>query len=151
MMRQALLLVAAGLPGVATAAELSGGDLALWWGLPFAGILLSIALCPLLMPSLWHHHFGKIAAAWALAFVVPLALLYGPAVTGASLVHAMLAEYLPGTAMGAIFSLFQRINPSSGFSPSGYFISQINLFRPGFTTNLVSFAVVLSVLTNFPF
>ena len=95
MMRQALLLVAAGLPGVATAAELSGGDLALWWGLPFAGILLSIALCPLLMPSLWHHHFGKIAAAWALAFVVPLALLYGPAVTGASLVHAMLAEYLP--------------------------------------------------------
>ena len=94
-MRRALLLVAAGLPGVATAAELSGGDLALWWGLPFAGILLSIALCPLLTPSLWHHHFGKIAAAWALAFVVPLALFYGPAVTGASLVHAMLAEYLP--------------------------------------------------------
>ena len=96
MMRQALLLVAAaGVPGVASAAELSGGDLALWWGLPFAGILLSIALCPLLTPGLWHHHFGKIAAAWALAFVVPLALLYGPAVTGASLVHAMLAEYLP--------------------------------------------------------
>jgi Na+/H+ antiporter NhaD/arsenite permease-like protein len=93
--RNAVLLIGACVPGLASAAELPGGDLALWWGLPFAGILLSIALCPLLMPSVWHHHFGKIAAGWALAFVLPLALVYGAAVTSASLVHALLAEYLP--------------------------------------------------------
>ena len=43
-----------------------------WSALPFAGILLSIALCPLLVPRLWHHHFGKVSALWALAFASPL-------------------------------------------------------------------------------
>lgn len=43
------------------------------WGIPFAGILLSIALCPLLAPVFWHHHFGKVAAAWSLAFLLPFA------------------------------------------------------------------------------
>ena len=94
--RNAGLLIGAWLlPGLASAAELSGGSLAFWWGLPFAGILLSIALCPLLMPSVWHHHFGKIAAAWSLAFVLPLAVFYGPGTAAVSLVHALLAEYLP--------------------------------------------------------
>jgi Na+/H+ antiporter NhaD/arsenite permease-like protein len=43
------------------------------WGLPFAGMLLSIALMPLLAPQFWHHHFGKVTAAWALAFLLPFA------------------------------------------------------------------------------
>ncbi len=41
------------------------------------GVLLSIAVFPLLAPQLWHHHFGKITAAWALAFVLPYAALDG--------------------------------------------------------------------------
>ncbi|MCW7538615.1 sodium:proton antiporter [Aquabacterium sp. A7-Y] len=90
-------LAAAGLlwPGLALAAELDGSRLAAWWGLPFAGILLSIALMPLLAPGFWHHHFGKVSAAWALAFLLPFALVFGPATAAAGLVHALLAEYLP--------------------------------------------------------
>jgi Na+/H+ antiporter NhaD/arsenite permease-like protein len=65
------------------------------WAVPFAGILLSIALCPLLAPSLWHHHFGKISAAWSLAFLLPFALVFGPGAAAGGLVHAMLEEYLP--------------------------------------------------------
>ena len=49
------------------------------WALPFAGMLLSIATGPLLFPSVWHHHYGKIAAAWALAALVPLAVAFGAA------------------------------------------------------------------------
>mgnify|MGYP003842782111 CR=1 FL=1 len=56
-------------PGLAGAANIDGAVLSAWWGLPFAGILLSIALCPLLTPTLWHHHYGKIATGWALAFL----------------------------------------------------------------------------------
>ena len=46
-------------------AALDGGQLGVAWGLPFAGMLLSIAILPLAAPKLWHHHFGKITAGWA--------------------------------------------------------------------------------------
>ena len=88
----ALLLVT---PSLACAASIDGSSLGPWWGLPFAGILLSIALLPLLAPQLWHHHYGKIAAAWALAFLLPFAVLFGPSAAGSNLVHALLAEYIP--------------------------------------------------------
>ena len=81
------LLLPALLPGIAHAAEFDGARLSPWWGVPFAGILLSIALMPLLAPSFWHHHFGKVAAGWALAFLVPFAALYGLPTAGTQLVH----------------------------------------------------------------
>lgn len=81
------------LPG--WSAELDGAGLSLAWAIPFAGVLLSIAVLPLLMPALWHHHFGKIAAAWALAFLLPFAALHGAHAALAISVHALVAEYLP--------------------------------------------------------
>lgn len=82
-------------PGLAAAAELDGSQLSVLWGVPFAGILLSIALMPLLAPMFWHHHFGKVAAAWALAFLLPFAVTFGAGVAAVSFVHALLAEYIP--------------------------------------------------------
>ena len=82
-------------PCGALAATFDGGQLSVAWAIPFAGILLSIALCPLLMPALWHHHFGKISAAWSLAFFLPFAIIYGAGVASSSLIHALLAEYIP--------------------------------------------------------
>jgi Na+/H+ antiporter NhaD/arsenite permease-like protein len=83
------------LPALASAAEFNGGQLSALWGVPFAGILLSIALFPLLAPSFWHHHYGKVAAAWALAFLLPFAAIYGLPLAGAQLVHALVEEYIP--------------------------------------------------------
>jgi Na+/H+ antiporter NhaD/arsenite permease-like protein len=82
-------------PAWCVAAEIDGARLSVWWGVPFAGILLSIALMPLLAPSFWHHHFGKVSAAWTLLFFVPFAVMFGPALAGSSLVHALVAEYIP--------------------------------------------------------
>lgn len=82
-------------PAWAGAAELDGRTLSVLWGVPFAGILLSIALMPLVAPVFWHHHFGKVAAAWALAFLLPFAAAFGPAAAGVNFVHALLAEYIP--------------------------------------------------------
>lgn len=79
----------------AQAADLDGAQFSPLWGLPFAGILLSIAIMPLLAPHFWHHHFGKVAAAWALAFLLPFAAVFGLGAAGASLVHALMAEYVP--------------------------------------------------------
>ncbi len=83
------------LPQLALAADVDGRQLSAVWGVPFAGILLSIALMPLLVPHFWHHHFGKVAAGWALAFLVPFALAFGIPAAGSAFVHALLAEYVP--------------------------------------------------------
>jgi Na+/H+ antiporter NhaD/arsenite permease-like protein len=82
-------------PGLALAADFDGSQLSPLWGVPFAGLLLSIALMPLLVPAFWHHHFGKVSAAWTLAFFIPFAVMFGPSVAGISLVHALVAEYIP--------------------------------------------------------
>ena len=83
------------LPTLAFAAEFDGAQLTAVWGIPFAGILLSIALAPLLLPHFWHHHYGKVAAGWALAFLLPFAAVFGLSAAGVNLVHALFAEYIP--------------------------------------------------------
>ena len=82
-------------PGLCLAADIDGRSLAVWWALPFTGILLSIAVLPLLAPVFWDHHFGKITAAWTLLFFIPFAALFGLPLAGTSLVHALVAEYIP--------------------------------------------------------
>ncbi|VTU24279.1 hypothetical protein E5CHR_01760 [Variovorax sp. PBL-E5] len=91
----ALAVVATTVPAMAMAADVDGSKLSPLWGVPFAGILLSIALLPLLAPSFWHRHYGKVSAGWALAFLLPFAAAYGASSAGAQLLHALLAEYLP--------------------------------------------------------
>ncbi|MDP4299455.1 sodium:proton antiporter [Leptothrix discophora] len=82
-------------PPAAQAADVDGAALSGAWAIPFAGLLLSIALCPLLLPKVWHHHYGKITAGWALAFLLPFAAVFGLGLAGQGLVHALVAEYLP--------------------------------------------------------
>ncbi len=90
--------VAAMVPTAAVAAadhgvEL-GADLPAWSGIPFAGILLSIALFPLLAPRLWHHHYPKVTAAWALVLAIPFVAVYGrPAIR--EILHVTLIDYVP--------------------------------------------------------
>ncbi len=83
------------LPQPAMAAEVDGASLSVLWALPFAGILLSIALFPLVAPHAWEHHQGKIAALWALLVLIPMALLIGPATALQALAHTALLEYIP--------------------------------------------------------
>jgi Na+/H+ antiporter NhaD/arsenite permease-like protein len=82
-------------PTLGWTAQLDGSQLSAWWGLPFAGVLLSIAVLPLLASQLWHHHYGKITAAWALAFLIPYALSQGLGSAGVALVHVLFGEYIP--------------------------------------------------------
>jgi Na+/H+ antiporter NhaD/arsenite permease-like protein len=93
-----LAALAAGLLATtpAFAAEgLDGASLGIVWALPFAGVLLSIALGPIVAPDFWHHHYGKIGFLWALSLAVPLLLFKGVTPTGEAFLHTMLLEYLP--------------------------------------------------------
>ena len=99
-------VLAASAAGPALAAEggLNGGALSPLWVVPFAGILLSIAVAPVTAPSFWHHHFGKTSAFWALAFLVPFAANFGVEVALREVVHTLLLEYLPFIVL--LFALF---------------------------------------------
>lgn len=83
------------LPEAASAAELDGRTLGFAWALPFAGILLSIALFPLVAPHVWEHHHGKIAALWGVLVLLPMALILSPTTALHALVHTALLEYVP--------------------------------------------------------
>jgi len=75
------------------AAALDGASLQWPWALPFLGILLTIATGPLLFQKVWHRHYGKLAFAWSIATLAPLAAIHGANTALAAFVHAMLAEY----------------------------------------------------------
>ena len=81
-------------PQAASAAPaLDGASMSWPLGLPFAGLLLTIATGPLLFPKFWHAHYGKIAAVWSILALVPLAIGFGPQTAFAAFVHAAVAEY----------------------------------------------------------
>lgn len=77
------------------AAEINGAALGIAWALPFAGILLSIALCPLFAPHFWEHNIGKVSAFWGALVLIPLAIFYGTDTALMALSHAALLEYIP--------------------------------------------------------
>ncbi len=78
--------------------------MSLLWVVPFAGILLSIAVAPLAVPRFWHHHFGKVSAFWATVFLVPFAVAFGVDLAAREVLHTMLLEYFP--FMVLLFALF---------------------------------------------
>ncbi len=131
--RWALALFIA-LPSVVMAAEFDGARLSAAWGIPFAGVLLSIALMPLLAAEFWHHHYGKVAAAWALAFLVPFAALFGVETAGVNLMHALLAEYIPFIVLLTAL-----------FTVSGGIYIRGNLHgSPGLNTSILAIGAVLA-------
>lgn len=71
-----------------------GTELPLWSVIPFVGILLSIAVFPLLAPHFWHHHFGKVSAFWALLFAIPFVIAYGGDAMY-EILHIYILDYIP--------------------------------------------------------
>ena len=70
-------------------------NMSIVWVIPFAGILLSIAIFPLVLPDFWHHNFGKISLFWATILIVPFLIKEGISVTLYELLHVGLLEYVP--------------------------------------------------------
>ena len=104
------VILSIGFAPLALAAEpgagphLDGQDLNLFYIIPFVGMLLSIALFPLVMPHFWHNNFGKISLFWAASFLVPFAIFFGLSLTLFELLHVLLLEYLPFIIL--LFALF---------------------------------------------
>jgi Na+/H+ antiporter NhaD/arsenite permease-like protein len=80
-----------------------GTILPLWSVLPFVGILLSIAIFPLVAPHFWHHHFPKVSAFWALVFAVPFLIAFRSQALQ-EILHIYLIDYIPFIIL--LWSLF---------------------------------------------
>jgi Na+/H+ antiporter NhaD/arsenite permease-like protein len=82
-----------------------GTLLPLWAVIPFAGILLSIALFPLFAPNFWHHHYPKVALAWALTFAVPFMFAY-KGLAFNEILHIYIIDYIPFIILlGGLFTV----------------------------------------------
>ena len=82
-----------------------GALLPVWSAVPFAGMLLSIALFPLLAPAFWHRHYPKVAAGWAVVVVVPFVVAYRGAALH-ELVHVAIVDYVPFIILlGTLFTI----------------------------------------------
>lgn len=79
----------------ADAAVMDGRQLGLIWTLPFLGILLSIALMPILTPAFWHHHYGKVAAFWGASFLLPYMMVFSPGMAAQEVTFVAVHEYIP--------------------------------------------------------
>jgi Na+/H+ antiporter NhaD/arsenite permease-like protein len=117
-------------------AHLDGTSLGLVWSLPFAGLLLSIALLPRLAPYFWEHHFGKVAAFWTAAFLLPCAIVFGFPTAVAEFLRAFLLDYLP-----FILLLFALFVVAGGIRVSGNLVG-----TPATNTAMLAFGTLLANL-----
>lgn len=97
-----------GMPDFAWAADghptIPGNEISAIWVIPFACMLLSIAIMPLWQPHFWEEHFGKISVFWGLAFLVPCFIVYGLSTAVYEFLHIILLDYIPFIVL--LFALF---------------------------------------------
>jgi len=130
------MIFAPGTGAFAAAPGISGVGLGLAWIFPFIGMLLSIALFPLLAAHFWEHHFGKIAAFWSLLLVVPALVVFGPMPVIVQLLHTLWAEYLP-----FIILLFALFVVAGGIRIAGNLVG-----TPATNTGILAFGTLIASL-----
>ncbi len=124
------------LPVNCFAADFSGESLSILWGVPFAGILLSIALFPLFASHFWEHHYGKVAIFWSVLLLIPFLLSFGLNTTLNVVSHTLIEEYIPFILLlGALFTVSGNICISGNFTAS-----------PKLNTGLLAIGTILASL-----
>ena len=69
-------------------------DFPLFSIIPFLGILLSIAVIPLINHDFWHKHYGKVSFFWGALFFIPL-LMIDMSFAFEELILVTFTEYIP--------------------------------------------------------
>jgi Na+/H+ antiporter NhaD/arsenite permease-like protein len=81
-----------------------GAALSWSWSLPLIGLLLSIALGPVLFQRVWTRHYGKIAIGWSALTIGAIAFSFGPAIALDAFLREMLLDYTSFIAL--LFALY---------------------------------------------
>ena len=75
--------------------ESLGSRLPMWSVIPFVGILLSIALGPIVNMHWWEHNMAKVSLFWGLLFLLPFAIGYGTSTAIYNILHMYVIDYIP--------------------------------------------------------
>ncbi|MBS5651218.1 MAG: sodium:proton antiporter [Clostridiales bacterium] len=84
-------------------AELGAG-ISLVFAIPFVGMLLCIAICPLVIPEKWEKWRWLFVLFWSLLFLIPFALTYNVPTMVDQLLESLMGDYL--TFIVLLFGLF---------------------------------------------
>lgn len=104
--------------------------------IPFLGVLLSIAFCPLLTPSLWHKHDNLILISWTFLSMWLCYITIGGFSTGHLVSSVLIKEYIPFIILiGTLYII------SGGIS--------IHIHREGTTYINVFIFIIGEIFSNF--
>ena len=87
--------------------EIAEPTAALWMCIPFAGILLCIAVMPLVAPAWWERHQPIVVGIWSLLFLIPFAVVNGAGASVQSALECLVDDYLTFIVLDAILPPFQ--------------------------------------------
>lgn len=76
----------------------------IWLCIPFAGLLLCIAIMPLVKAEWWEAHQPHVVAMWILLMVIPFAVVYGVGDAAETVLDCIINDYL--TFIILLFGLF---------------------------------------------
>ncbi|MDO5382587.1 MAG: sodium:proton antiporter [Eubacteriales bacterium] len=76
----------------------------IWLCIPFAGLLLCVAILPLVKGEWWESHQPWVVAFWSLLFIIPFAFTQGFEVASETIVECIFNDYL--TFIILLFGLF---------------------------------------------
>lgn len=76
----------------------------LWLCIPFAGLLLCIAVLPLIKAHWWEEHQPHAVVLWSVLFIAPFAALYGASAAAETVLECIINDYL--TFIVLLFGLF---------------------------------------------
>lgn len=124
--------------GPAEAAGADVGGLSPWWTLPFAGVLLSIAIMPLVSGHFWHRFYGLVMLGWSLALLIPASFTLGFGTVADLVLHTALLEYVPFLLL--LFALFTVAG--------GVHIAGTLRGTPGTNTAILALGTAMASLTG---
>ena len=100
----ALLLSCVPVMAVGAEGAQTAGGVPLWLCIPFAGLLLCIAVFPLVRPLWWEKYQAWIVAFWSLVFLIPFGLTNGAGMAAETALECIVNDYLPFIVL--LFGLF---------------------------------------------
>lgn len=119
---------------ISTSLELNGTTLSALWALPFLGMILSIAIFPLVLPKFWSDHYGKVSFIWSAIVLIGLAITQGFGISLHSLILVMFEQFLP-----FIFLLLSLFTITGGIKLRGELVG-----NPRLNTLILLIGAVLS-------
>ena len=107
--------------------------LPLWLCIPFAGLLLCIAIMPLVKAEWWESHQIHAVIFWSLLFIIPYAVTKGASTAAETVLECIINDYLSFIIL--LFGLFCVTRaPQTLNSPVSISASDSNFFKPNSRT-----------------